>query len=616
MSAFLCNQLFSSCINNIPEEMPQAGDVPISLNASFRDMSRAVTGESDEEIGLYITIQPSTIDKTRYVDNMKFSYNQSSNCFLPEETIFFPEGNSSICDFISYHPYKKDAIKKGESTMEVEAQTDQSDKTALDASDFMVATTIGVAASEDSVKLDFHHKLSLLNIRLKPISGYTTEMLLASNPTIKIKDVYTRATYDLKSDKFTGLNTKADIIPHGNWELKDDTLCGKTAILIPQILRQSHVIFELLIDGKLFECEMGTEYKLESGVAENNTINLQFSSDAIESSITTSVTDWSTRDKEWTGNQIGTVIWTDKLNFNTSNVIKVMNKETQIAEICLEYLCTNEIQKQAVVIYPMANGKADLAKGLVIELKGETDEKHGGSVAWNASTNSLTYTAGTSPVIPCIYITEKGEIKTIRPVDALQIQLRPDLLVGGDKTIEYPIVKIGTQYWTRANYKSLKYTDGTDIAYGGGADLKGNSVTVNNDTPQYYQCVNAYFYYNAACVATGNLTPDGWRVGNETDYNRLKTYVKDNAGVLKHNEGTWEKNSNPITNLAGFNGTGIGYFNKTYGNNSKANGYWCAKDNEPTKVDKIFTLSSSDNKITIKNATIADMALLTRFVRN
>ncbi|MDR0744938.1 MAG: fimbrillin family protein [Mediterranea sp.] len=617
MSATLCNQLLSSCINSIPEEMPKAGNAPIFLRASFKDMSRVATSDFDGAIGLYITIQPSTIDKTRYVDNMKFSYDPSNDCFSPEETIFFPEGNS-LCDFTGYYPYKEDAINKGESSIKVEVQTDQSDKTALTASDFMIATTTEVTTSKDPVALDFHHKLSLLNIRLKSVSGYTVETLMESNPIVRIKNVYTQAIYDFKTDKFTGHHTKADIIPYGSWKEEDGMLYGKSAIIIPQTLPQSHVIFELYVNGRLFECKMECEYILGSGVAENNTIVLQSSDDPIKNTICTNISDWNVNDidTQWTANETSTVLQTSQLDFTASNVFKVMNKEKQIAEICLEYLRTDEIDKQAVVIYPMNDGKTDLTKGLVIELKGEANDKHGGSVLWN-STNNLTYTEGASAIIPYIYITENGEIKTIRPVNALQLQLKPDLLVDNrrESIIEYPIVKIGTQYWTRMNCKTTIYTDGTGIAYGGGTDLTGEGVAVNNNAPQYYN-LSTYLYYNAASVATGNLIPDGWRVGNETDYDLLKTYVQDNAAVLKNNELTWGESSCPITNLTGFNGTGIGYFNKKHTNAANVVAYWCANNGEPYKVDKMVTLYAGKNNITIGDATVADMALAIRYVRN
>jgi len=597
--------------------MPEAGDVPISVTTTLQQMSRITTNgfEEDEAIGLYITVQPAAIENTRYIDNMKFNYDPSTD-FVPEEEIFYPEGNN-ICSFTSYYPYSKDAIKKGESTIKVEVKTDQSTKAALSTSDFMVAINEKVTASKNPVALDFEHKLSRINVILDIVSGYTNEMLLAANPTVKIKEVYTQATYDFSTKKFTDLSSKMDITPHGTWKIEDGKLCGKSAIIIPQTLPESHTTLELYVENRLFECKM-SGYTFISGTAENSMITLQSSSDATKNTVSTSITDWTTKDSQWTAHETGTVLQTSQLDFTTSNVFKVMNKEKQIAEICLEYLLTNKIERQAVVIYPMANEKADLTKGLVIELKGETDDKHGGSVNWNTTTNNLTYTAGTSAVIPYIYITGDGEIKTARPANSLQIQLKPDLFVEnrGEEIAEYPIVKIGTQYWTRSNYKTTKYTDGTDLTLGGASTSTNKTATVSNIEPLYYTYANAYYFYNAASVATSNLTLYGWRVGNETDYNRLKTYVQDNAAVLKNNAQTWNNNTNPITNLTGFNGTGVGYFSKTYANLGLATAYWCASNTDHNVLDKMVILHVNNNNITIGNATTSDMALTIRFIRN
>jgi len=615
-SAILINLLLTSCFNKIPEEMPEPGDIPISVTTSLQQMTRITTNgfEENEAIGLYITVQPAGIANTRYIENVKFNYDPSTD-FVPEEDIFYPEG-SNKCDFISYYPYNTEGIKKNESTIKVEVQTDQSTNAALSASDFMIATNKGVTASNNPVALDFEHKLFRLNVILNPVSGYTDDMLLAANPTVKIKEVYTHATYDISTGKFTDLSSKMDITPHGTWKIEDGKLCGKSAIIIPQTLPKSHIALELYVEDRLFECEM-SEYVFSSGIAENSTIELQSSLDATKNTVSTSITAWTPKDSQWTAHETGTVLQTSQLDFTTSNVIKVMNKEEQIAEVCLEYLLSNEIEKQAVVIYPMANGKTVLTKGLVIELKGETEDKHGGSVNWDITTNSLTYTAGTSAVIPYIYITESGEIKTARPANALQIQLKPDLLADnrGEETTEYPIVKIATQYWTRSNYKTAKYTDGTSIILGGASTSTNKTATVNNATPLYYTYANAYYFYNAASIATSNLTPYGWRVGNETDYNRLKAYVQDNAAVLKNGD-SWNNNNHPITNLVGFNGSATGYFNKTYMNSRTAAGYWCTSNTNPNIVEKMVILDVNNNNITIENANTSEMALSIRFIKN
>lgn len=615
VSAFVCSQFLFSCINNIPEEAPEPGDIPICLSTSIKNnLFPTPNGfEEGEAIGLYIMVQPSTINKTRYIDNVKLT-NKLSEGFIPEEEIFFPEGNT-LCDFTSYFPYQKAAINKGESGIQIEVQANQSDIKALSSSDFRTAITSGIKPSKDPVKLTFDHKLSLINIRLKALSGYTPEMLLEANPTVRIKDVYTKATYDFITDNFTDLNTKADIIPHGTWTIENEMLCGKSAIIIPQSLPESHILIELYVEERLFECKLDKEYILISGTADDNTISLVSSSDAVKNTITTSVNGWNTRENDMEAVETGTMIQVSKLDFSASNVLKVLNKEKQVAEICLEYLCTEDLECQAVVIYPMLNGKTDLTQGMVLEVKDEILNKHGGSVVWNKTTNSLIYSEGTSAIAKYIYVTENGEIKTSRPLNALQLQLKPDLLIDnrGTESNIYPIAKIATQYWIIKNFKAKKYIDGSDIEYGG-AGLSSGGAIVNNSNAQYYDLSNTYMYYNTACVATGNLIPYGWRVGNETDFTRLKTYIKDNAAVLK-NGTSWRNNTYGITNLTGFNAIAGGYFNKKLMYNKDISAYWCANNESANDVGKMFQLNVDNNK-TVINTTTTDMALNIKCIRN
>ena len=612
--AATCSQLFISCVNEIPEEAPDPGNVPISLSISQKGISGFSTNgfKEGDEIGLYIMVDPSTIDKTRYIDNLKFTHNLQTG-FSPEEDVFFPEGNNKS-SIISYYPYQKNAITKGESSIKIETLTDQSTIAAFSTSDFMIATANGVTTSEDPIELTFKHELFKLNIQLEAISGYTPEMMLAANPTVKIKNVYTKASYDLNSGRFINHSEKADIIPFGSWTIEGEKLCGKSAIIIPQTVSPSHIIMELYIDNRHFECKQEEERTLQSGIAENNIISLHSSNNATTVTITTSIAEWTPQENNMTGTEVATVIQTSQLDFTSSNVLKVINKEKQVAEICLEYLCTDQLQKQAIVIYPTLNGKTDLNKGVVLELKDETANKHGGSVAWDKTTNTLSYTEGTSEAAQYIYITADGEIKTKRPANALQIQLKPDILTDtrGDKTVNYSITKIGTQYWMRANFVATQYIDGTAIKHGG--STTETAITVNKTIPEYYDKAKAYFFYNTACIATENLIPDGWRIGNENDYTNLKTYIKDNASVLRHSDGWGSDTPGGANNFSGFTALMTGYYNKTYGNKSYS-AYWCANNDSHNVVDKIVTLSSTDNNMTIGPA-IADMAVVIKCIRN
>ena len=65
------------------------------------------------------------------------------------------------------------------------------------------------------------------------------------------------------------------------------------------------------------------------------------------------------------------------------------------------YLKADGIDNQAIVVYPVKNGITDLSKGYVAQiLDGNngnplTTSIHGGTVIWNTTNNTLSYTAGT-----------------------------------------------------------------------------------------------------------------------------------------------------------------------------------------------------------------------------
>ena len=82
------------------------------------------------------------------------------------------------------------------------------------------------------------------------------------------------------------------------------------------------------------------------------------------------------------------------LTFQESNVHKVMCNGIQIAEVCKEYLLSDNINAQAIVAYPFFHGKSDLTNGTVISLLGNTKSVHGGKVAWNPTTNTMSYIPG------------------------------------------------------------------------------------------------------------------------------------------------------------------------------------------------------------------------------
>lgn len=585
---FISFSFFTSCVNNISTDESiniEPGTIPIQLSTRVQSANTRVNETSfevNDAIGLYVMVESSPLSDPRYIENMKFTCN-ASQIFEPDEAIFFPEGNAT-CNFLSYYPYSEGGVPAGKTAMGVKVIADQTNASAFSESNFMVASTASVTATEETVDLLFKNKFSRLNLFLKPENGYTLATLLAANPVVRIKNFSNSATYDFSTQKLTDLHTIEDILPFGSWAQGEEYIIGKSAIVLPQTLSSGQALLELIIDGSIYECKVTEDFTFKSGQAEDIILTLSGSTKGVQMSINPSIDGWGeSNQNEFDADEVAiTSIYIPDLNFAGSNIYKVIANGTQVAEICKEYLLNDDIASQAIVIYPMASGKADLTNGLVCQLIGESEDKHGGKVSWDKSTNTLTYQAGSAQPINRIYIAKDKSIALTSSQDQLPVQIVADKLVDkrGDETISYPLTKIATQYWVAGNLKTTKYSDGTDIVKG--TDFK--EVTAKYCQPNAY-----YFFYNSAAIFAKPLAPTGWRIGNVTDWDRLKQFIRGDASLLK-NGATWGEEK--ATNLTGFNGSAVGVYIETYKLKNEYVYYWCTEDANAGTTTKTQVLST------------------------
>lgn len=560
-----------SCVNNLSADDPEnieESTVPISLSTRIQSVKSRVAGndfEANDSIGLYVTINPHSMKENRYVDNMKFTYSSSS--FQPNETVFFPEGGRK-CDFMAYYPYSPTKISSKSSQMNISVHSNQSSSEAYSGSHFMVATAKEVTAKEQTIDLLFKHQCSRLNISIKAEEKHTLEELLEANPSVRIKDVHTKAIYDFSTNSIEKLNSAKDVIPHGEWSADNDLLTGKSAILLPQSFAKGRVIIEVTVNNTIYEGTINQDFTLQGGYSNNLILSLLPSPNNIEVEVGSAIDDWETGESIGVGaEEVSTSINLSLLSFDKSSIYKVKNGEKQVAEICKEYLLSDEINAQAIVLYPMIEGKADLSKGIVCQIIGESENKHGGEVSWNL--NQLSYKEGSSLPIDFIYIDSQHKIQFKRPQEALQLQAQQDLLTDTreNETVTYGITKIATQYWMRGNLKATRYRDGTAIPQG---------EDFSDGQPKLYFHRDVYAFYNAAVISHKPLSPSNWRIANQSDWHKLRTYINDDVSVLKSGAQWKEETAN---NLTGFNAAMTGFYADTYSNAGVQ--YWCTENSLP-----------------------------------
>lgn len=134
---------------------------------------------------------------------------------------------------------------------------------------------------------------------------------------------------------------------------------------------------------------------------------------------------------------------------------------------------------------------------------------------------------------------------------------------------EYPVVKIGTQYWMASNLRTTKLKDGSDIY-----KVESLNEWPVTDKPAYtvYECdfenntERDGFLYNRMSVEYDKLCPEGWHVPTTTDWDMLAISqggVPDDAqcfaNVTEDLKSTDGWNGFPGTNATGFDGYPGGY---------------------------------------------------------
>ena len=573
--------LFISCINELDSEI-SPGTVPIKFTTKINKTNTRVTNtafDKGDKVGLYAMLSSTPITEKRYIDNLQLECGEK-NVFIPEKTVFYPTGDATL-NFISYYPYLSTGIEAGQSTIPVSVQTNQSSAKDLSVSDFMVASEKNVESSEEAVVLNYKHKLTKIKITITAGTGEDITKIYKANPQIIAVGFKSKAEYDTETDSFTNLREEADIIPFGEWSIVKGVLTGKEFIIIPQNADSETQSFIMEWNGKLYTCPM-PELNMTGSTQCQIDIEAMQTTSHFLTGITGTVEDWLPGDSKDTNNSGGiTTIHLAALTFSQSNIYRIYHEGKPIAEVCKEYLKSDNIDSRAIVAYPIKEDETgDLSKGVVLKFQDDKRAICGGIIQWNTDDSSFIYTEGNLQSVDKFYLNEKGEIlleETNNPIsiDIVSHTIR-DIRKGD--SYEYPIVKIGTQYWMREDLCAMTYRDGTTL----------DKQTQLGEGAGYFRPQNTEtYFYNGEAVLAGNLAPAEWKIPDSDDWQALKEYTKDGASILK--TGEWEVLKEGDTIDSGSNLTGFSAYPV---------GIWGAGKNiSPKQLVCYWTLNETENSI-------------------
>lgn len=591
--------LFVSCVNHIADDV-LVGTVPITFTVKLQKSGTKITGnafDGGDETGLFATIGTGNIAGQRYIDNLRLVCD-GTDALIPEREIFYPEGESTL-DMICYYPYQKTGLEAGSSKMTVGVQTDQSTKNGFSYSDFLVAETPQVTSSPDPVELKFQHKFCKIKLILVPSEGETADDLLEADPRIIASGFYAEAEYDFLTDTFSQLATSADIIPYGEWQVEDKQLTGKEFIVIPQGKVDGQQMLTMEWNGKIYVCPM-PEVDMKSDAICEISINAFQSTSHTLSGAVSSIKEWGMVEKGESDTQVSlSSVKTAALSFGPSKVYRVYLNSTPVAEVCKEFLFSEEygLDTQAIVVYPVRGEQADLTKGTVLQLLDTGESVHGGSIQWQVDDNIFGYKAGTRQPIKEFYIDSSGNICLDKPEDVANINVSCYTLrdIRGGELQTYPIVKVGGQYWMGEDLRATRYSK-SDVSL---------ALIAQLGYAGYLKNKNCYFYTGEALLA-GELAPYGWRIPTRQDWDRLVNYVGQDVSRLK--AGTWKgftdsDTVSPVTNDTGlgilpnglyiFNGEG----NTAHYNWQTTAAYWIGGDEPCTLTEESIMLKGNSNEV-------------------
>lgn len=579
--------------NNLINEKSEL--IPITFSGTLLSQTKvtATSFETGDVVGLYATLSPGTLKEKRYIDNLKLTYG-SGSIFTPAKTVFYPEGDATL-DFVCYHPYQESGVDEGNDILHVEVQTDQRTEENLSKSDFLLAKKVDVESSMEAVELNFAHKFSKLKIALVPGEGEDLEGILADAPQVVLTGIYTQADYHLADENMDGLKTATDILPYGSWSIEGEKLVGKEAIILPQELTAEGQSILLEWNGRIHTYSMPT-VSMEAGMQCEIVVTATQSGNETLTGIAGTITDWTETEGGATDNAANNVaIHTAALSFAMSDVYRVYYEGHPVADICREYLKSEALTSQAIVAYPLVaeTELPDLTNGIVLQLLDTEDALCGGMLRWDVEANSFTYDPGDKPVVEQFYVKGDGTLDLVSAEGAVTCNIAALTIRDvRDKVMQtYPVVKVGTQYWMKEDLRATTYRDGTPLSL-----LEDFGEGAGYFKPADYD----YFFYNGEAVLAGELSPEGWTLPTEQDWETLKGYVGDDAALLKTGEWGLAVNEmgevQPVNNLTGFsvyaNGT---WLDGKHNNDGKLNGYWSMENGGDGIAEKIifFTGGSS-----------------------
>lgn len=259
------------------QEKPDAEQVRIPINISMGLWSKVTdtSYESGDRTGVYVVNytesgEPGVLAANgNHIDNMRFTY---SGSWTPDKEIYWQD-KTTKADFYCYYPYGKPADV---SAYPFSVQTDQSSIENYKASEFLWGKATGVSPTADAVPIITNRSMSNMLIWLKPGNGFSEETFATASKSVRICNVKSDATVDLRTGVATATGSSTEIIPYDEGDYY-------RALIVPQTVDNGLNLITVTIDGVEYTFAKG--FTFEPNVQHKFTVTVNKSGGGVDITI-------------------------------------------------------------------------------------------------------------------------------------------------------------------------------------------------------------------------------------------------------------------------------------------------------------------------------------------
>ena len=208
--------------------------------------------ESGDKVGIYVVNYQGSSAGTfqssgNHVDNMCFTYTDN---WTPESDIYWKD-ETTKADFYCYYPY---GTPSDITAHPFSVKTDQSQQADYKASEFLWGKASGVSPTANAVPIITNRSMSNMLIYVAPGKGFTEETLAAATKSVRICNVKSSATVDLRTGVATATGSATEIIPYNEGTYY-------RALLVPQTVADGSNLITITVDGVDYTLAKGFTFK-------------------------------------------------------------------------------------------------------------------------------------------------------------------------------------------------------------------------------------------------------------------------------------------------------------------------------------------------------------------